>query len=75
LSEEKQLVAIINAGPVKGVPNLERESKFALKAKTFSTGSRGFYTNGRMEIDFESYTVTVMLVKVGSKPKEVKPLA
>lgn len=36
-------------------------------AKEFKTGSRGFYANGRVEIDGKRYTLQVQLVEIGSK--------
>ena len=40
-----------------------------LPPKEFKTGSRGFYANGKTEIDGKRYQVQVQLVEVGSKPK------
>ncbi len=39
-------------------------------AKDFKTGSKGFYTNGKLEIEGKRYQVQVQLVEIGSKPKE-----
>ncbi len=39
-------------------------------AKDFKTGSKGFYANGKLEIDGKRYQVQVQLVEIGSKPKE-----
>ena len=36
-------------------------------AKVFSTGSRGFYGNGKIEINGKRYQVQVQLVEIGSK--------
>jgi hypothetical protein len=36
--------------------------------KVFKTGSRGFYANGKLEIDGKRYQVQVQLVEIGSKP-------
>ncbi len=38
--------------------------------KQFKTGSRGFYANGKLEIDGKRYQVQVQLVEIGSKPAE-----
>jgi hypothetical protein len=38
-----------------------------LPPKEFKTGSRGFYANGKTEIDGKRYQVQVQLVEVGSK--------
>lgn len=37
--------------------------------KVFSTGSRGFYGNGKVVIDNKRYQVNVQLVEIGSKPQ------
>jgi hypothetical protein len=38
--------------------------------KQFKTGSRGFYANGKLEIDGKRYQVQIQLVEIGSKPAE-----
>ena len=43
---------------------------FAAAAKTFKTGSRGYYANGKAEIEGKRYQVQIQLVEIGSKPKE-----
>jgi hypothetical protein len=35
--------------------------------KEFKTGSRGFYANGKAEIDGKRYQVQIQLVEIGSK--------
>jgi hypothetical protein len=35
--------------------------------KVFKTGSRGFYTNGKVEIDGKRYQTQIQLVEIGSK--------
>lgn len=37
--------------------------------KTFKTGSRGYYGNGKIAIGEKRYQVQVQLVEIGSKPK------
>jgi len=37
--------------------------------KTFSTGSRGFFGTGKIQIGEKRYQVQVQLVEIGSKPK------
>jgi len=37
-----------------------------------SRGSRGFYANGKLEIDSKRYQVQVQLVEIGSKPSAEK---
>ena len=46
-----------------------------LPPKEFKTGSRGFYANGKTEIEGKRYQVQVQLVEVGSKPKPEEPAA
>ena len=36
--------------------------------KVFKTGSRGFFANGKLEIDGKRYQVQVHMVEIGSKP-------
>ncbi len=35
--------------------------------KNFKTGSRGFYANGKLEIDGKRYQTQIQLVEIGSK--------
>ncbi len=43
----------------------------ALPPKEFKTGSKGYYANGKMEIDGKRYQVQIQLVEIGSKsPKQ-----
>jgi hypothetical protein len=35
--------------------------------KDFKTGSRGYYANGRIEIEGKRYTLQIQLVEIGSK--------
>ena len=37
--------------------------------KTFSTGSKGFYANGKYEFEGKRYQISVTMVEIGSKPK------
>jgi hypothetical protein len=39
-----------------------------LPARDFKTGSRGFYANGKLEIEGKRYQVQIQLVEIGSKP-------
>jgi hypothetical protein len=44
--------------------------------KNFKTGSRGFYANGKLEIDGKRYQAQIQLVEIGSKAAtetEAKP--
>ncbi len=40
----------------------------ALPEKNFKTGSRGYYANGKIEIDGKRYQAQIQLVEIGSKP-------
>jgi len=43
-----------------------------VEPKEFKTGSKGFFTNGKIAIGEKRYQVQVQLVEIGSKPKEEK---
>lgn len=45
---------------------------FTLPPKDFKTGSKGFYANGKVEIEGKRYQAQLQLVEIGSKPKEEK---
>jgi hypothetical protein len=38
-----------------------------LPAKDFKTGSKGFYANGKIEIEGKRYQAQIQLVEIGSK--------
>jgi hypothetical protein len=38
--------------------------------KEFKTGSRGYYANGKLEIDGKRYQAQIQLVEIGSKKAE-----
>ena len=40
-----------------------------MAARTFSTGSRGFRGQGKVDMDGKKYQLQVQAVEVGSKPK------
>ena len=40
--------------------------------KTFSTGSRGYYGSGKIEIAGKRYQVSLNIVEIGSKPQANK---
>ena len=44
--------------------------KFLLNKKIFSTGSRGFFGNGKMMAGGKNYQVQIQCVEIGSKPKD-----
>ncbi len=37
--------------------------------KDFKTGSKGFYGQGKLEIEGKRYQAQIQLVEIGSKPK------
>ncbi len=42
--------------------------------KEFKTGSRGFFGNGKVEVDGKRYQVQIQMVEIGSKKEaEQKP--
>jgi len=43
---------------------------FSVLPKDFKTGSKGFYANGKAEIDGKRYQVQIQLVEIGSKSKQ-----
>jgi hypothetical protein len=43
---------------------------FTLPAKDFKTGSKGYYANGKLEIDGKRYQAQIQLVEIGSKKTE-----
>jgi hypothetical protein len=50
-------------------PDGKPVSILSLPPKEFKTGSKGFYANGKLEIDGKRYQVQVQLVEIGSKSK------
>ncbi len=42
----------------------------SLPAKEFKTGSRGFFTNGKLEYEGKRYQYQIQLVEIGSKKSE-----
>ena len=44
-----------------------------LPAKDFKTGSKGFYANGKVEIDGKRYQAQIQLVEIGSKKEAAQP--
>ena len=45
---------------------------FILPEKEFKTGSRGFYGNGKVEINGKRYQTQMQLVEIGSKVAKPK---
>jgi hypothetical protein len=46
--------------------------KLTAKEKTFSSGSKGFFGQGKVEIDGKRYQAQVQMVEIGSKEKKEK---
>jgi len=44
-----------------------------LTPKTFATGSRGYHSQGKLEIDGKRHQAQIQLVEIGSKPIEIDP--
>ena len=47
----------------------ENLALFVVAPKEFKTGSRGYYANGKAEIEGKRYQVQIQLVEIGSKKK------
>ncbi len=46
-------------------------NQFLLSPKTFSTGSRGYHGQGKIELpNGKRYQVNLLLTEIGSKPKK-----
>jgi hypothetical protein len=45
---------------------------FVVNPKQFKTGSRGYYANGKAEIDGKRYQVQIQLVEIGSKQQKTE---
>ena len=45
---------------------------FLLGKKDFKTGSRGYHAQGKMMAGGKNYQVNILVVEIGSKPKEEK---
>ncbi|HXW37572.1 MAG TPA: hypothetical protein VEJ36_06710 [Nitrososphaerales archaeon] len=46
----------------------EKLGEVTLGEKTFSTGSRGYYSSAKLEVHGKRYQVNFQLVEIGSKP-------
>ena len=44
-------------------------SVVSLPPKDFKTGSKGFYANGKVEIEGKRYQMQIQLVEIGSKER------
>ena len=47
----------------------QTQGQLIADGKIFSTGSRGFYGQGKIVLDGKRYQVAVTLVEIGSKPQ------
>jgi hypothetical protein len=45
---------------------------FVLNKKDFKTGSRGYHATGKMQVGDKRYQCNILVVEIGSKPKENK---
>jgi hypothetical protein len=43
---------------------------FLLSKKDFKTGSRGYHAQGKMMTGGKNYQINILVVEIGSKPKE-----
>ena len=58
---EKNLAII----QLKGV-----KQEFVLNKKDFKTGSRGYHAQGKMQVGDKRYHCNILVVEIGSKPKD-----
>ncbi len=61
MSEELNVATIQLLGEKQG---------FVLSKKDFKTGSRGYHAQGKMMAGGKNYQVNILVVEIGSKPKE-----
>lgn len=54
---------------VNAIPVSIGDNDVLATAKTFSTGSTGFYFGDKVNIDGNKYQVTCSIILIGSKPK------
>jgi hypothetical protein len=48
-------------------------AQFLLNPKTFSTGSRGYHAQGKIEVpNGKRYQVNLLFTEIGSKPKKTE---
>jgi len=46
------------------------KQNFILNKKDFKTGSKGYHAQGKMEANGKRFQVNILVVEIGSKPKE-----
>ncbi len=49
--------------------NIGKAGTLIARAKTFSTGSRGYHASGKLVLNGKTYQTNIQLVEVGSKPQ------
>ncbi len=49
--------------------NIDKAGTLIARAKTFSTGSRGYHASGKLVLNGKTYQTNIQLVEVGSKPQ------
>jgi hypothetical protein len=53
-------------------PEGQNLAHFVVNPKQFKTGSKGYYANGKAEIDGKRYQVQIQLVEIGSKKQKTE---
>jgi hypothetical protein len=46
------------------------KQEFVLNKKDFKTGSRGYHAQGKMQVGDKRYQCNILVVEIGSKPKD-----
>jgi hypothetical protein len=71
LRQETKQMEQLYMNIIAEIKTLEGQSlaTFTVPGKEFKTGSRGYYANGKMEIDGKRYQFQIQLVEIGSKKK------
>jgi len=46
------------------------KQEFVLNKKDFKTGSRGYHAQGKMQVGDKRYQCNLLVVEIGSKPKD-----
>ena len=64
----RRLFGMSDAVKVVVSPDSSHDFNFYAYTKTFSTGSRGYHTSGKIILGDKRYQVNIMLVEIGSKP-------
>lgn len=48
------------------------EQVFGLSKKDFSTGSKGFHAQGKLQVGEKKYQINILCVEIGSNPNKKK---